>query len=68
MSSRADDCSPLELIYAGESDKESDSKKTVRSPGSPVAADYEPLVKNARSNTQTNGHYHSLFDLEDEDA
>ena len=66
MSPRADDGSLLALIYSGESDKEFDSKKTVRSP---VEADYKSLINNARSITQTNGHFRSLFDLEDkEDA
>ena len=37
-----DDGSQVELIYSGESDIGSDSKKTSRSPESIVAAEYEP--------------------------
>ena len=64
----ADDGPPLDLIHSGESDGEVDSKKTARSTGSPVAADYGPSNEKAKKNTQNHGPYHSLFDLEDEDV
>ena len=56
MSPRADDGSPLELIYSGESGEEYDSRKTGRLTGSPAAADYDPSNEKAISNTQTYGH------------
>ena len=49
ISPRADDGSLLELIYSGESDGGSDSKKTARSPGSPAATKSEPSKKKART-------------------
>ena len=60
------DGSPVELIYSGESDCGSDSKRTARSPVSQKAAEYEPSSKKARSNIRTHDSYHSLFDAEDE--
>jgi hypothetical protein len=58
----------LELIYSGESDDGSDSKKTPMPPGSAGETDYEPSRKRARHTGQTHGYYQSLFSSEDEGA
>ena len=61
-----DDGSHVELIYSGESDGVSDSKKTPTPPGSAGATEYEPSRKRARHTGQTHGFYQSLFSSEDE--
>ena len=51
-SARANDGSPLELIYYGESGDESDSKKSVRLPGSPWATQSEPSERKLAHTTR----------------
>ena len=65
-SPRADDSSPLEPIYSCESDGESDSKKTARSPGSPVATKLEPSKKKSGTSYKTALQY-SLLGSDDGD-
>ena len=67
-SARADVVPPGELIYTSESDSQSDSKKSIRSPGSPVAAVLEPSKEKALPSKRSKAWYHDIFDSDDEYA
>ena len=62
----ADVVSQGELIYTSESDRESDSRKHAKSPGSPVAAALEPSKEKALPTKRNEAWYYDMFGSDDE--